>query len=179
MRTGVCMLYAHWEGFIVLAARSYLEYVAIRRLPYGNLKRNFLAVGLSHKIRKLREQRNISGDIELVSTILESSSVPMSPKSVDVIDSKSNLSPKVLKGILAALGLTLNFIDPVEEKILNTRLLGIRNKVAHGMRTEIDISDADYVRLHTQVIELMDRFREEILNAAAERNYRVWPTQGS
>ncbi|MYA41195.1 MAG: hypothetical protein F4Z31_05535 [Gemmatimonadetes bacterium] len=173
IRSGVCMLYAHWEGFIVMAARSYLEYVAIRRIAYGQLKRNFLAVGLSHKIRKLRDQRNVTGDMDLVDAILESAAMPMSRKAIDVIDAKSNLSPRVLRGILQALGLARDLVDPVEEKILEIRLLRIRNRVAHGEKIEIDISDGDYVGLHRKVVELMDRFRDCVLNAASRGEYRA------
>ena len=171
IRSGVCMLYAHWEGFIVVAARSYLEFVAIRRIPYGQLKRNFLAVGLSHKIRKLRDQRNVVGDMDLIDVILESASVRMSRKAIDVIDAQSNLNPRVFRGILRALGLTPDLVNPVEEKILERRLLRIRNKVAHGERVEINIADADYIKLHGMVVELMDRFRDSILNAASEGEY--------
>lgn len=41
VRGGVCILYSHWEGFVKLAANSYLEYVNSKKLTYQELSSNF------------------------------------------------------------------------------------------------------------------------------------------
>ena len=156
---------------MVLAAQSYLQFVATRQLTYSKLTRNFLAVGLSHKIRRLREQRTVEGDIDLVDAILESSAEPISKKASSVIDGKSNLGPRVFRQILMAVGFERSFIDPGEEAMLKTRLLRNRNAVAHGRRIEIDVGGPDYVDLHKRVVALMDRFRDAVLDAATRKEY--------
>src|SRR3954451_15487526 len=42
LRALVTICYAHWEGYVRFAARKYLEHVALRRLQYGELDRQFI-----------------------------------------------------------------------------------------------------------------------------------------
>ncbi|MGB3758923.1 MAG: MAE_28990/MAE_18760 family HEPN-like nuclease [Rivularia sp. (in: cyanobacteria)] len=49
IRSGICLLYAHWEGFVKLAANSYLEYVRMQKLCYKDLSSNFLAFSNERK----------------------------------------------------------------------------------------------------------------------------------
>ena len=42
IRSGIAMLYAHWEGTVKSIAEYYLVYVAGLNLKYGELKNNFL-----------------------------------------------------------------------------------------------------------------------------------------
>ena len=46
IRSGIAMLYAHWEGAIKSIAEYYLVYVSGLNLKYGELKNNFLAIAL-------------------------------------------------------------------------------------------------------------------------------------
>ena len=44
------------------------------------------------------------------------------------------------------------------------------NKIAHGERC--DMEPQDYVDLYNTVLELMERFRDDVERAAATRSYR-------
>ena len=55
VRSGICLLYAHWEGFIKLAANSYLEYVRMQKLCYKELASNFLALAMKEKLKEAKE----------------------------------------------------------------------------------------------------------------------------
>ena len=46
IRSGICILYAHWEGFVKLAGNSCVEYIRIKRLRYRQLSSNFLALAM-------------------------------------------------------------------------------------------------------------------------------------
>jgi hypothetical protein len=48
LRSGVTLLYAHWEGYIKTAATSYLEFVARQKLTYDELAINFVAVAMKY-----------------------------------------------------------------------------------------------------------------------------------
>lgn len=59
-RASLCLLYAHWEGFVKAAAQDYLEFVATRRLRYGQLRSNFLALGIRRHLLSLGQSRSIT-----------------------------------------------------------------------------------------------------------------------
>jgi hypothetical protein len=55
VRSGICILYSHWEGFIKLAANSYLEYIRSKKLTYKQLSSNFLALAMKEKLKEAKE----------------------------------------------------------------------------------------------------------------------------
>ncbi len=55
IRSGICLLYAHWEGFVKLAANSYLEYVRMQKLSYEELASNFLALAMKEKLKEAKD----------------------------------------------------------------------------------------------------------------------------
>ena len=42
LRASVAICYAHWEGYVRFAARKYLEHIALRKIPFKDLDRQFL-----------------------------------------------------------------------------------------------------------------------------------------
>ena len=50
LRAAVCVLYAHWEGFVKAAATSYASFVDAQGLRYRDLAPNFVALGLRAEI---------------------------------------------------------------------------------------------------------------------------------
>ena len=164
IRCAVALLYAHWEGFVKKSSSYYLEYVASHRLPYGKLAANFIGLTLRSKFLELGASDKISGGNNLAdffcTELNRQSSVPYKK----VVDTKSNLSSKVLIDILDALGLNasqfstrLNFID--------TNLVNPRNHIAHG--EALDISTEEYLVLHDDVIGLIDAY-------SGHREHRFW-----
>jgi hypothetical protein len=57
LRSGVTLLYAHWEGYIKTAATSYLEFVARQQLIYDRLAINFVAIAMKFKLNEEVKQR--------------------------------------------------------------------------------------------------------------------------
>lgn len=168
IRAAVALLYAHWEGFVKTSSSYYLEYVASHRLPYGRLAANFVGLTLKSKFYELGASEKISaGNVlaEFFCTALDrQSNVPYK----DGVNTKSNLSSKVLIDILDALGLAtsqfstrLNFID--------TNLVNPRNHIAHG--ESLGMSIDDYLGLHEDVIALIETYRTEVENASVLRRF--------
>ena len=170
MRGGVCLLYAHWEGFIRRAAQGYVEYVAGRRLRYDELKRNFLVIGVRSQILKAVQQRSAVASTALVDAILDAGTDRMSQSVGNAIDTKSNLDSKIFDEILLTIGFETSAYRS-REHMLDERLLGNRNRIAHGEQLEIDV--ADYGTLHSTVIDLMNRFKNDIENSVVTRSYRA------
>jgi hypothetical protein len=167
VRSAVCILYSHWEGFVKLAANSYLEYVRVQKLTYRQLSSNFLALAMKEKLRKARETNKPSLYIPVcdffLSELNQRCSLPR-----DTISAESNLSSEILKEITCVLGIDFSHYS-TKSVLIDTKLLKRRNEIAHG---DYFICDREeYMELHTEVIEMLDIFRNQIENAACERKF--------
>lgn len=169
IRGAIALLYAHWEGFVKTSSSLYLEYVASHRLTYRQLATNFVGLTLRSKFNELNESKKMSSGNEMAhffcTKLDDRSNIPYK----NGVDTKSNLSSKVLVDIVQALGLdatpfetSLNFID--------ANLVNSRNQVAHG--EALDMSFNEYVALHDKVEELINSFKNQVQNAASLNKFR-------
>lgn len=168
LRSAICLLYAHWEGFIKNAATGYICFVVAQRLKINELAPNFLALGLLSNIQ--RDQYNIrTVRRELIVTLTSGMSDRFSINCENVVSAESNLNMRLLNTILNLVGLDNSRYEE-KKAILDQRLLANRNSVAHGEYLEID--SGDYSSLHSDIIQLIDRFRTDVENAAVLGRYR-------
>ncbi|MFB2772567.1 MAE_28990/MAE_18760 family HEPN-like nuclease [Pelatocladus sp. BLCC-F211] len=167
IRSGITMLYAHWEGFIKVAANSYLEFVAMQSLPYNKLSNNFIALAMKDKLEQARETNKAT----IYSEIADFFMSKLSERSIIKYENRittSNLSSSVFKEIVCMLGLTYSFYES-KEILIDEKLLKKRNMIAHG--NHLDIDERQYDELHTQVVAIMDNFRNQIDNCASTKQY--------
>ena len=168
VRSGVCILYSHWEGFVKLAANSYLEYVISKKLTYQDLSSNFLALAMKEKLKEAKETHKPLLYIPVCEFFLsELNQRSILPK--DVISTGSNLSSEILKEITYILGIDFS-IYSTKSVLIDTKLLKTRNEIAHGNYSVFDRDE--YLELHREVIEMLDIFRTEIENAAILEKFR-------
>jgi len=167
VRSGVCILYSHWEGFIKLAANSYLEYVRLKSLNYKQLSSNFLALAMKVQLKEAKETNKPSLYIPVCDFFLYELDQRCSlPK--DAISTTSNLSSEILKEITCTLGIDFSLYS-TKSTLIDTKLLKTRNEIAHG---EDSVFDRDeYIYLHTTVIEMLNIFRNQIENAAINKKF--------
>lgn len=169
LRAAVCLLYAHWEGFVKTAARGYVSYVAHQGLRYRQLTPNFVALGMRQEIRKAGQSNQPSIHTKLVEMLMSDLSENSNLDWQNSINTGSNLNTDRLTEILTLLGLdSTNYLS--KGQLLDQKLLANRNSVAHGERVEIDADDYDL--LHSEIIRLADQFNTDVQNAAATRKYR-------
>jgi len=170
LRSGITILYAHWEGFIKVASESYLEFVATRRLPYNRLSYNFIALAMKNKLARAAEANKTSIHTEIVEFLLsrldERSSLPYR----NAIKTAANLSSSVLQEIVNILGLDYSPFQ-TKEKLIDQQLLAQRNTIAHGQYL-LPQRD-DYSKLHEQVIQMMENFRNQIYDNAVLKKYEI------
>jgi len=168
VRSGVCILYSHWEGFVKLAANSYLEYVISKKHTYQDLSSNFLALAMKEKLKEAKETHKPSLYIPVCEFFLsELNQRCILPK--DVISTASNLSSEILKEITYILGIDFS-IYSTKSVLIDTKLLKTRNEIAHGEDSVFD--RAEYLEVHREIIGMLDIFRNQIENAAIQKNFR-------
>ncbi|MCY7385525.1 MAG: hypothetical protein LH628_23765 [Microcoleus sp. CAN_BIN18] len=168
VRSGVCILYSHWEGFVKLAANSYLEYVISKKLTYQELSSNFLALAMKEKLKEAKETNKPSLYIPVCDFFIsELNQRCILPK--DTISTASNLSSEILKEITYILGIDFS-IYSTKSVLIDTKLLKTRNEIAHGNYSVFDRDE--YLELHREVIGMLDLFRNQIENAAIQEKFR-------
>ncbi|WP_448283504.1 MAE_28990/MAE_18760 family HEPN-like nuclease [Phormidesmis priestleyi] len=168
LRSGVALLYAHWEGFVKTAASSYLEYVSMQRLRYDELSSNFVALALKSKLKEATEANKATVFTEAIDFVRLQLNKRSSLQYKDIIQTGSNLSSSILKDILCTLGID-GSVYATKQVVIDEKLLARRNRIAHGEYLLLDRES--YIELHSQVIEMMQLFNDQIENCAALKSY--------
>ena len=169
LRAAICLLYAHWEGFVKTAATGYVSFVAHRGLRYRDLTPNFVALGLRAEIRSAGKSNRPTIHNGIVAKLMSDLSDNAEIDWQNSVNTRSNLNTDSLREILALLGLDERSYLP-KGALLDQKLLANRNRVAHGERVEID-SD-DYGVLHDEIIQLANWFNTDVQNAAVAEQFR-------
>jgi hypothetical protein len=168
LRSGVTLLYAHWEGYIKTAGTSYLEFVARQKLTYDELAINFVAVAMKLKLKGVTETNKATVFTEVANFMLTQTNQKISLPYEDVVSTASNLSSAILREIACLLGLNYSFYE-TKEVIINEQLLKRRNGIAHGEHLLLD--RREYQQLHDEILAMMENFRTQIENNASQKLY--------
>lgn len=168
IRSAIALLYAHWEGFVKRSSGYYLEFVASHRLPYRRLTPNFVGLALRSKFKDLSASEKVSGGAALADFFCTSLDKQSSIPYRNVIDTKANLSSKVLIDIISALGLDESKFE-TRLRFIDSNLVNRRNYIAHG--EDKFVSLAEYLELHDDVTALIETYRNEIENSSVLKRF--------
>ena len=169
LRGAMCLLYAHWEGFISIAAKAYVSFVVSRHLKLRDVTPNFVGLGLKTEIQETGQSNKPELYTQLSEKMTSDLSEEFNVDSESVINTRSNLKVDVLHDILSLIGIESDSYL-AKRPIVDQRLVDNRNVIAHGGRPEI-LND-DFVQLHADIIQLMDRFRDDVEEAASKGRYQ-------
>jgi MAE_28990/MAE_18760-like HEPN len=171
----VCLLYGHWEGFVKFAATSYVRYVAFQRIRAQDLATGLLSLTVRERLRSAIKAKRMGIHREVVEEVRDNADKVARLRWHDSIETFDNLNTEVLSEILATFGLHAEHYM-TRKLIIDERLLGCRNRIAHSGYTPDE--DIDYEELHGEVIGLMDRFRDDVENAVTLELYYRFRRKG-
>jgi MAE_28990/MAE_18760-like HEPN len=168
LRSGIALLYAHWEGYIKTAANSYLEFVSRQQLTYSDLAINFVAIAMKVELNKAQSTNKATVYTEVTAFILTQANQRSCIPFEGIVSTDSNLSSTVLREITCLLGLNYSFYE-LKEKIIDEKLLSRRNKIAHGESLPyLSLDREEYQDLQEQILEMMENFRTQVENNASQ-----------
>jgi hypothetical protein len=169
LRSGIPLVYAHWEGHVKVCATAYVNYVASKRLRLHELKRGYALTALRSEIDQLAANHWAKLiQIEFLERVDSVGDLRFG-KADQSIDTRSNLSFDVLQEICAVIGIAPKSFAS-EESFINKMLVERRNHIAHGR--EIAISESEFSEIADRTIALMRLFNSDVQYAALQESYR-------
>lgn len=177
LRSGVVMIYAHWEGFVKTACELYLMYIneMIQRRSIG-LSKHFTNLLMWKMFRQKGEHHFLKNPVPFLEMCSEWPCAPEELLPTDVIDTELNLNSKVLKRLTLTFGLDYSPFE-TKEKLIDETLLKKRNQIAHGER--IPVLPEDYEIIEQEIRKLIDHFQELIETGIEQKQYRASPVSSA
>lgn len=169
-RSFVPIAYAHWEGFVKKVAHYYLELVAMQRLPLGELSSSFKSLYLWREYGTSLARAKPSSLVDVCNVLTTQNATQVRIHYRDVIPTNSNLDSKTLLDICSTLGLSFSAFE-TKTLFIDAKLVGSRNHIAHGEDQEISQEDMEDIK--SEVVGLIDIFRNEVENAATLEAFKA------
>lgn len=170
LRSGILLLYAHWEGFIKNACEFYLSYVKCQRLTYIELKENFIALSLKNNLLEFEQTNKSTIHCKIVEFLLNELDQRAIIPNENIIKTGSNLNSDILREILTSIGIDYTDYE-LKSNLIDAVLLKNRNSIAHGQYVELD--DIEFASLHADVLWIMDDIKTKLTNAAILEYYKT------
>lgn len=168
LRSGIILLYSHWEGFVKNISIAYCEYINNKGLRYNQLINTFHVCALLGEFQGQYPHRNFKSALSIVN----GTALPLNNKckinSDKYIDTRSNLNSDILKEITMKIGMDYSFYE-LKENLIDERFLGVRNSIAHGEYKVIEKSD--FIELFDEITALIEIFKTQVLNSAVQEAY--------
>lgn len=171
LKSLVAMSYAHWEGFVKMAASKYFEHLTIRKMPFADFERQFYINSMLARLDSISSSRiGIKQKCELIGHILENQESRFTYVNDGLVNTKSNLNSEVVSEICLICGVTdAPFIR--EKDFIDVLLLKRRNAIAHGQAEDVQEGAMD--DFVAKVLSLMSNFRDLLENKVCTKSYRA------
>lgn len=168
-RSGIAMLYAHWEGFTKECLQAYVDFLVRRRPKLAELNDGLLQTALLHALRRADSGDQAARQV-LIEAIRKGGEVRSQLPKTHMVNTQSNLRSAVLMGLLEDFGLDTGAFE-LREQLIDRRLCDIRNSIAHGRDACPAIGE--FSDLHAEVLCMMEEIRDLILAAARTGGYKL------
>ena len=163
-RSGVILLYAHWEGFIKNISQSFLESFA-----NTNIDRSPRYIIVTHIARMNENISKKFNKISRASHFLDciSDGAKVCASIHEIINTESNLDYKILERIALSVGMKFDEFE-TKQQFINRSFVYVRNAIAHG--EDRKITEEEFLGLEKDVVSLMDIFKKSIIDSAIFAN---------
>lgn len=169
LRTGIVLLYAHWEGFVKNSCELYLSYIKSLRMKYEDLGENIIALSLKSLLNEFEQTNKSTIHCQIIDFLLNKLNERANVPNENIIRTGSNLNSHILREILTTVGLDYSIYE-LKNNLIDTVLLKNRNSIAHGEYIELD--EIDFNELHTEVISMMDDIKNRLSNMVVLESYK-------
>ncbi len=186
-RSLIVMLYSHLEGFFKFAFTLYTDIINEQNLKCEDVTAYMAVSSLSNIFRALDDpdkksdifRRSLPDDtalhrfcrrVDFIKSLsdINNKSVKISDK---VVDTKSNLTPVVIKKILYQLGFEHTKFDQYKGNI--DKLLNVRNHIAHGdNRFRAGVEENDYNAIKNDTYSIMNEIILMITDELRRESFR-------
>ena len=167
-RSGVALLYAHWEGFVKEACQGYVDFVAVRKLRFNELNDGLLKISLEALLRRL-DSGDDSASAALIDVVRRPTVARTKFSKNEIVDTKSNLRHNVLLEILEKIGFPVDSFA-TKANLIDKSLCDARNSIAHGRDHYPD--PKAFALLRDSVMEMIEEIRDMILAQARTQGYK-------
>ena len=168
-RSGIALLYAHWEGYIKKAGHYFFEYIAMQRLKNNELPLNLLTISMHSEVTFSPESKkysSYSGFVDFFSHKMnDRGKIPYK----NIVDTESNLSSTVFKEIVWCVGIDYSPFETKEKFVDN--LVNNRNHIAHG--EEVYIKAGEFLDMRNEVIGMLTVFKDSLENTVQLGLYKI------
>ncbi len=171
-RSGVALLYAHWEGFVKCSSEAFLNFVLSKNLKYKQLRPCFIAHGIAHQLELLSSSKRHDKRSEAITFIVKQLELPAKYSWQSIVRTEGNLNGDAFKNITAAIGLDSTKYE-TRFKWIDVELVARRNRIAHGERLEV--APSLFPTLSHETLKLLRWFKTDIENGAATKMYLTTP----
>ena len=185
----VLLLYAHWEGFLKKCFKCYLKYVSERKVKIKKLTVNFKAIELKSLAQQCIDDDglNLAKELQFLNKQEKIAEKPFKISidvdndfDEDIINTKHNLSSKVLKNICDIVGIVYNNAMQARATYIDSVLLKHRNSIGHAGKlakgntdTEESLSYEQVVKLKEFILLMLDYYAQILLDYTEKEYYLI------
>lgn len=167
LKVFVVLLYSHWEGFVISAAKDYCEFLNSEELKYRDLAESFTVFCVLDKFDgEFPKKFGACADaIAIVNGKLDTN---LKINTRKYITGKSNLDSNVLKDIVHKLGFSFAPYE-LQANLIDEVFLGLRNAIAHGEQRML--KKTEIKELYNKVVDMMENFKNQIASSVQDKTY--------
>ena len=185
VKTLIVMLYAHFEGFFKDCLECYIRYINSTEMLLNKFDNSIITASLNREYsafedmnRKCKELASVPPAEELLHKFHRRKELTEKLASdylnrkirIDekIINTKSNLDYSVVQENMYVLGLDYNYFS--DKQVTITKLVRLRNAVAHGSQKE-PIEFMEFEKIERDIFEVMEEIIRYLFQFCLEEKY--------